>query len=238
LRINKYLALVGLGSRRKVEELVVKGEIKVNGKIVTSLSYDIKDGDNVEHKGKKLNVNKHYEYYMLNKPKGYITALSDDRDRKTIMNLVSNIETRVFPVGRLDYQTEGLLFLTNDGDLANRIMKPNYKVEKTYICVIEGEIQESELATLRNGVVIDGKKLNKCKVSVKEFKDNKSKLKITINQGINRQIRKMMDVVNKNVVSLKRVAIGEIRLGGLSRGEYRKLKDKEITYLYALCGMR
>ena len=238
MRINKFLALAGLGSRRKVEEFVINGEIKVNKKIIKDLAFDVKDGDVVEYKNQIVSVGKNYEYYMLHKPKGYITSLSDDRDRKTVMDLVSEIGTRVFPVGRLDYNTEGLLLFTNDGDLANRIMKPNFAVEKTYQCVIEGEIKESELATLRAGVVLDGKKLNKCKVVVKEVKENKTKLEITINQGLNRQIRRMMDVVGKNIVSLKRIAIGEIRLGGLTRGKFRPLRDVEITYLYSLCKMK
>lgn len=237
MRINKFLALAGLGSRRKVEQYILDEQISVNGKVITNLAFDIKDGDKVCFNGQPINVASKYEYYMLNKPKGYITTNKEQFDRKTVIDLLTNVKSRVFPVGRLDYDTEGLLLLTNDGDLANRLMKPNFQIEKTYDCVIEGQISESELAVLRAGVTIDGKKLNKCKVKVKESKDNKTKLQITINQGMNRQIRKMMEVVGKNVVRLNRIKIGELKLGGLSRGEYRPLRDFEIDYLYYICKM-
>lgn len=235
MRINKYLALAGIGSRRKVEEYILNGDIQVNDKVLKELSYDVKNKDIVKYKGKIVEVAKNYEYYMLNKPKGYITSAIDNFDRKTVMTLVSDIETRVFPIGRLDYNTEGLLLFTNDGDLANRIMKPNFSIPKTYICVVEGEVKESELAVIRAGVVINGKRLNKCKAKLVDYKYNKSKLEITIDQGINRQIRRMMEFIGKNVVSLKRTKIGDLRLGGLSRGKYRKLRDFEVQYLYNLC---
>lgn len=238
MRINKYLALAGLGSRRSVEQLIVNKEIEVNGKTLDSLSYNVLDTDVVKHNGIIVSLAKEFEYYMLNKPKGYITSTKDDKERKTVMLLMKNIPTRIFPIGRLDYNTEGLLLFTNDGELANRIMKPNYEITKTYNCVIEGTIQESELATLRKGVTIDGVKLNKCKAKVKEIKNNKTKIEITINQGLNRQIRRMMEVIGKNVVSLQRIKIGELKLGGLSRGEYRKLRDFEVQYLYDLCGIK
>ena len=239
MRINKYLASCGLDSRRKVENLILDGKIKVNGKVVKDLSTDVNESkDIVTYNDKQITLNDvKFKYFMLNKPKGYITTVSDQYGRKTVMDLITNIDTRVFPVGRLDYNTEGLLLLTNDGDLAERLTKPNYGIKKTYICVIEGKIKESELAMLRAGVVIDGQKLNKCKVKVlKEDKDT-TRLEIVIDQGKNRQIRKMMEYIKKEVVFLKRVKIGELKLGGLSRGDYRELKDYEVNYLYELCMM-
>ncbi len=237
MRINKFLALAGIASRRKVESLITAGQIKVNKKVMTELAYDVKESDVVEYNGEVVTLANEYVYYMLNKPKGYVTTVSDELNRKTVMDLLHNIKERVFPIGRLDYNTEGLLLFTNDGELANRIMKPNFEIEKTYVCEIEGEIKESELAVLRAGVVIDGKRLNKCKAKLKEFKNNKSKIEITINQGLNRQVRKMMEFIGKTVVNLKRTKIGELKVGGLSRGEVRKLKDNEIQYLYALCDL-
>ena len=153
------------------------------------------------------------------------------------MDLVADIDERIFPVGRLDYNTEGLLLLTNDGALAERLTKPNFGITKTYICVIEGKIKESELAMLRAGAIIDGEKLNKCKVKVTAVEDNKTRLEIVIDQGKNRQIRKMMEYVHKEVLFLKRIKIGELKLGGLTRGKYRELKDYEINYLYGLCSL-
>lgn len=237
MRINKYLALAGIASRRKVEELIKDGKIKVNKKVMTNLAYDVNEKDVVEYNNNVVSIAQNYVYYMLNKPKGYVTTVSDDLQRKTVMSLLADVKERVFPIGRLDYNTEGLLLFTNDGELAHRIMKPNFEIEKTYICEIEGEIKESELAVLRAGVVIDGIKLNKCKAKLKDFKNNKSKIEITINQGMNRQVRKMMEFIGKNVINLKRIKIGDLKVGGLNRGEYRKLRDFEIQYLYALCNL-
>lgn len=239
MRINKYLALCGIDSRRKVEKLILDGKVTVNGKVVTDLATQINEKkDVVECDGNACVLqNTNYKYIMLNKPKGYVTTVSDELGRKTVMDLVSNIEERIFPVGRLDYNTEGLLLLTNDGALAERLTKPNYGIRKTYICVIEGKIKESELAMLRAGIVIDGEKLNKCKVKILETDETKTRLEIVIDQGKNRQIRKMMEYVHKNVIFLKRVKIGDLKLGGLSRGEHRELKDYEVSYLYGLCSL-
>lgn len=235
MRINKYLAQSGLGSRRKVEKLIIDGLIKVNGNVVTNLATEIDENrDIVQVNDVTVKPTEEKVYYMLNKPKGYVTTVEDDRDRKTVLDLMGNIDKRIFPVGRLDYNTEGLLILTNDGDLAQLLTKPKYAVSKTYSCTIEGTIKESELAVLRNGIVIDGHKLNKCKIKVLNTTSDKTKLQVTINEGKNRQIRKMFEYVNKTVVYLKRISIEDLKLGGLSRGEYRELKDYEIEYLYSL----
>ena len=237
MRINKYLALAGLGSRRSVEDLIKKGIVTVNGKVVTDLATDIGDDDVVRVDGKNLTFEENYKYYILNKPKGYVTTASDEKGRKTVMDLVKGIKGRVFPVGRLDYNTEGLLILTNDGDLAQKLMSPLSEIEKTYICVIKGNISEGELAVLRAGVKIDGIKLKKCKIKILDTKDGKTRLEIKIHEGKNRQIRKMLDFVGKEITLLKRVGIGDLRVGGLSRGEYRELKENEVAYLVALCGL-
>ena len=232
MRINKYLALCGLGARRKVEELVTTNRVKVNGRLVVNLATDIKEGvDIVEVDGVVVKTRSEYSYYMLNKPKGYVTTMSDEFGRRTVMDLIADIPERVFPVGRLDYDTEGLLLFTNDGELSQRLTSPKSEIEKTYYCTIEGDIKESELAVLRAGVVINGKRLNKDKG------DNKTKLKIVINEGKNRQIRRMLEYIGKNITFLKRVSIANLTLGGLTRGTYRKLKLDEINYLVDLCGL-
>lgn len=175
-----------------------------------------------------------YSYVLFYKPKGCITSVRDDKGRKTVFNYLDLKIPGLVPVGRLDYDTEGMLLLTNDGDLAFALTHPSHEVPKTYSVRIEGEILESELATLRKGVVIDGKKTARSKVKRIEYKDGFTKLQVTITEGRNRQIRKMFEAVGKQVVFLKRVAVGELRLGGLARGGYRFLHDDEVAYLKSL----
>ena len=236
MRINKYLALAGYGSRRSVEQIILSGRVTVNNKPVIDLATDINHPkDIVCVDGKRVEFEENYRYYILHKPKGYVTTAKDEKGRKTVMDLVKSVPGRVFPVGRLDYNTEGLLIFTNDGDMAQRLMSPISEIEKTYICVIKNDIVESELAVLRAGVIIDGVRLKKCKVKVLDKKDGKTRLEIKITEGKNRQIRKMLDYIGKEIVLLKRVAIGDLKLGGLSRGEYRELKEREVAYLIQLC---
>ena len=234
MRINKYLASCGIASRRKCEQLVLDGRVTVNNKKITSLSTEVdEETDKVSVDGKKVEpIHKHI-YIMLNKPKGYISTTSDEKGRKTVLELLDPkfSEKRIFPVGRLDYDTEGLLLLTTDGELSNRLMHPRHEITKTYVAKIEGEITEAELNKIRGGVILDGEKTNKCKAKVVGFSDNISRVEVTISEGRNRQIRRMFETINREVVFLKRVAIGEIRLGGLYRGESRELKDEEIEYL-------
>ena len=228
MRINKYLALCGIGSRRKVESFITNGEVKVNGKVVTDLSTDINEKkDVVEYNGQKLSVPKGYVYYKLHKPKGYICSANDEHDRKTIYDLV-NVPERVFSVGRLDYNSEGLLLLTNDGDFANALTHPANHVNKEYIVTIEGEILESELAVLRAGVVENGKRMPSAKVKLIEIKNNVSRLSVIIDEGQNRQIRRMFEAIGRTIILLKRVAIGGLKLGGLERGKFKKLTEKEL----------
>jgi len=234
MRINKYLALAGLGSRRNVETLVTTGKIKVNGKIVKDLATDIKETDAVSFNGKPVRVSTNFVYYKLHKPKGYVTTVDDDKERKTVMDLLRGVHHRVYPVGRLDYDTEGLLLFTNDGDITNILTKPNSEVEKTYTVHIEGTISKDEIQRLAQGVDIGGYTTKPCRIFLTETTDKISKLKVTISEGKNRQIRKMFEVIEKNITLLRRVQIGEIALGGLSRGEYVPLNAKELKYLRSL----
>ena len=234
MRINKFLALAGLGSRRKVEEFVTSGKIKVNGKVVKDLSTDIKDTDIVYFGTKPVKVSQNYVYYKLHKPKGYVTTVEDDKERKTVMDLLRGVHTRVYPVGRLDYDTEGLLLFTNDGEITNILTKPSSEVDKTYTVHIEGTISNDEIKKLTSGVDIGGYVTKPCSIVVLFSTDKMTKLQVTISEGKNRQSRKMFETVEKTITLLRRTQIGEIRLGGLSRGEYVALNPKEIRYLKSL----
>ena len=232
MRINKFLATSGLSSRRKAEEYVKNGKVSVNGKIITDLSFQVNEKkDIVNVNGVSLKPTNSFVYYKLNKPKGYICSSNDEKGRKTIFNLLTDANQRLFSVGRLDYNTEGLLLLTNDGDLTYKLTHPNYEIEKEYIVIIEGKIKESECAVLRAGVIENGIRLPSAKVDVVKVEKDRTYLAIKIDEGLNRQIRRMFACINKNIILLKRIRIGEIKLGGLARGKYKELNREELEYL-------
>ena len=235
-RLNKFLASCGVASRRGADKLIEEGKVKVNGKVVTELGVSVNPAnDNVTVDGIKVKPVADYSYIMLYKPKGCITTVSDDKVRKTVFDYLTDVNIpHLVPVGRLDYDTEGLLILTNDGDLTYSLTHPSHEVEKTYLVKVEGEMPEHKLAQLRKGVIVDGEKTNRSRVKLIEYKDGISRLRVTITEGRNRQIRKMFEAVEREVVFLKRIAVGELRLGGLARGAYRYLTDEEIAYLKTL----
>ena len=233
MRINKYLAECGLASRRASEQIITAGRVKLNGKIVTDLATDVSEDDFVTVDGKRAQpIHKHI-YLMLNKPKGYITSTNDEKGRNTVMDLLDKkfANKRIFPIGRLDYDTEGLLLLTTDGDLCNRISHPRNDISKTYVAKIENEVSEEELNKLRGGVILDGVKTKRCRITVLEVDGKLTRLEVVISEGRNRQVRRMFESINREVVFLKRVGVGELKLGGLGRGECRELKPNEIDYL-------
>lgn len=232
MRINKFLALCGVGSRRKVEEYILSGEVCVNGKIVTQLATDVNiKKDKVTHNGVAVSLPNKYVYYKFNKPKGYICSANDEKGRKTIFDIVKTNE-RLFSVGRLDYNSEGLLILTNDGDFSNKLTHPSNHVNKEYIVTVEGQITEGELAVMRAGVVENGVRMPKAKVELLGVKNKISRLSVVIDEGQNRQIRRMFEAIGKNVVLLKRIRIGGLKLGGLERGKYRPLTEKELYSIF------
>ena len=231
MRINKYLASCGIASRRACDEIIAEGRVKINGRICLQGAEVDETSDSVSVDGKKVQIKKKFEYYIMNKPKGYITSVKDDKDRKTVMDLLPKNIGRVFPVGRLDYDTEGLLILTSDGDLANRLTHPRNEVNKTYLVKIEGQISEETVNILRRGAIIDGVKTKKCNIKIVETSKDYTKLHVTISEGRNRQVRKMFESVGKNVDFLKRIKIGQLTLRGLDRGIVRKLSAEEIDYL-------
>ena len=232
MRINKYLASSGIASRRESDKLVQDGRVTVNGKVV-SLGIEVSDSDKVCVDGKTVSIKKN-EYYILNKPKGYICSVSDDRGRKTVLDLMPKNIGRIYPVGRLDYDSEGLLILTTDGELAQHLTHPSNNVPKTYLVKVEGRLTESDLNPIRSGIEIDGYVTKKSKANIVETNKDFTKAHITIYEGKNREIRKMFSAIGKEVSLLKRIKIGELSLKGLDRGEYRKLTNHEVEYLKSI----
>lgn len=234
MRINKYMADCGVGSRRKVEEYILAGKVKVNDVVTKDLSTQIGENDVVKFHDKVISPISEKVYIMLNKPKGYLTTVSDMYNRKTVMDLVKDIGVdRVYPVGRLDYDTEGLLIMTNDGDFANKVIHPRSSIAKTYELVVSNPIDEKDKAKLQSGMVIDGYKTTPARIeNYRKLGVNKYILNITIFEGRNRQIRKMIEQINNEVVSLKRMSIGQLRLGELKVGKYRRLTENDTKKIF------
>ena len=231
MRINKFLAESGVASRRASDKLIEDGVVKINGRIA-NLGDEVDPAkDSVSVNNRIVNTVKKYDYYIMNKPKGYVCTVKDDKGRKTVMDLLPVSAKRLFPVGRLDYDTEGLLILTNDGDLTYRLTHPKNEIPKTYLVKTEKPVSDEDLMKLRSGVVIDGVRTQKCNVRLIETLKTGSKLHITITEGRNRQVRKMFEAVGNFVDFLKRIKIGDLTLTGLNRGEVRQLTAYEVDYL-------
>ena len=231
MRINKYLAEMGVASRRRADAMIQACRVTINGELAT-LGANVEEGDEVALDGRILSLTeKKEEFYIMNKPKGVVCTVSDDRGRKTVMDLLPEGIGRVFPVGRLDYATEGLLILTNDGDTAFRLTHPTTEIPKTYMARIEGILTEKDLNPIRSGVELDGVLTKKCKAHIVETNKAYTKVHITITEGRNRQVRRMFESIGKNVEFLKRISIGELKLKGLDRGKIRPLTELEIAYL-------
>ena len=231
MRINKFLAEQGISSRRGSDEIIAAGRVAINGKTARA-GDDVSDSDVVTLDGKTLSHKVKFEYYLLNKPKGYLCTVSDDKGRKTVIDLLPEGAGRVFPVGRLDYDTEGMLLLTNDGDLAYRLTAPQSEIAKTYLVRVDGSVSDVQLNRLRAGVEIaPGVVTKKCKVTVTETNKKYTKLRVVLTEGKNREIRRMFEVIGKPVSFLKRLKIGELSLTGLDRGAIRRLTQEEVFYL-------
>ena len=234
MRINKFLAEYGVASRRRADEMIQAGRVKING-VTAQLGADVQDDDVIAIDDKQLvRQEKKLHYYMMNKPKGVVCTVSDDRGRKTVVDYLPQTGARIFPVGRLDYATEGLLILTNDGELAYRLMNPTSEIPKTYLARIEGTLTEKDLNPIRSGVELDGYFTKKCKAHIVETNKAYTKVHITITEGKNRQVRRMFEAIGKNVEFLKRIKIGQLNVGGLDRGEVRELTQEEVFYLQNL----
>lgn len=232
MRINKFLAAAGVASRRECDKFIAEGKVSVNGKTAT-LGLEVGAEDEVFFNGNQVVLKKH-EYYLLNKPKGYICSVSDEKGRKTVMDLMPQGAGRIYPVGRLDYDSEGLIIMTTDGELAQKLTHPSNEVPKTYLVKIEGVLKETDLNPIRSGIEIDGYVTKKCKAHIVETNKAYTKVHITLTEGKNREIRKMFAAIGKEVTLLKRIKIGGITLRGLNRGAYRKLTPQEVAYLNSI----
>ena len=231
MRINKYIAQAGIASRRKADELIVNGNVKVNGAVMKEPGYDVQEGDKVTVNGRQIEGEEKKQYFLINKPLGVVTTVEDDKDRLTVMDVVKDVDARLFPVGRLDYNTSGALIMTNDGELAYRIAHPKHEVYKTYRAKVAGVLSNERAARLRRGVYIGGFKTAPAKVNIIKGMKGCTVVEISIREGRNRQVRKMFAAVGNPVQELERVSIGEVRLGHLKPGHYRKLTKEEIEYL-------
>ncbi len=233
MRINKYLASCGIASRRECDALIAEGKVTVNGR-TASVGLDVNEDDEIIVNGNKVAVKKN-EYYILNKPKGYLSTVWDDKGRKTVLDLMPQTVGRIYPVGRLDYDSEGLLILTTDGALAQHLTHPSNEVPKTYLVKIEGTLTESDLNPIRSGLEIEGGYVTKkCKAHIVETNKDFTKIHVTITEGKNREIRKMFAAIGKEVTLLKRIKIGQLSLRGLDRGSWRKLTKEEVAYLMSI----
>ncbi len=234
LRIQKYIAECGICSRRKAEELILNGKVKVNNSLATIGQKINPYKDKVFVNGKLIKKAKEKRYIMLHKPRGFVTTMSDEFDRKCITLLIEDVEERVYPVGRLDKNSEGLLLLTNDGEFANMMAHPRTHVPKTYRVTVRPPVSDAQLNSLINGTKLDDGYITKpAEVQVVQSEENRVVLLMTIYEGKNRQIRRMCEALGIELIRLKRVAIGEIRLGMLPQGKYRDLTEQEIRSLYS-----
>lgn len=244
MRLNKYIAQAGVCSRRAADDLIKDGRVRINGAVLKEPGYDVQEGDAVVVNGRRLDAPEKLVYYALNKPPGYVTTVKDEKDRPTVMSLLTDVDVRVFPVGRLDYDSCGLLLFTNDGELANRISRPSSHIEKTYLARLNGVPTTEQIWKLRNGIDIEVTEKDKngnrytrkyhTKPAIVNMVSQASRecvLEITISEGKNRQIRKMAEAIGLRVLALERTAIGNIRLGRTRQGTYRKLTAEEVKYL-------
>ncbi|MBN1902705.1 rRNA pseudouridine synthase [Candidatus Sumerlaeota bacterium] len=238
VRLQKYLASCGIAARRKCEELILQKKVSVNGVVITQMGTCIDpEKDKVRVNGKLATLSPERVYYALNKPEGYVVTMSDSHGAPMVTQLLKNVKERIFPVGRLDMDTEGLLLLTNDGELANRLMHPRFHLEKEYIVTVKKELSEHSIRWLKKGILIDSKPTLPAKIDLLSRKRNDTHYSIIIREGRKRQIRRMFKAIGHPVIALKRVAIGPVILGRLPLGQYRSLTRKEIAALKSKTGM-
>jgi len=233
IRLQKYLAQCGVASRRKAEQLIADGKVAVDGKIVREMGVRVTPGSNaITCWGKPVEQKEKLVYFLLNKPKGYVTTVSDPQGRPVVTSLLRDIDSRLFPVGRLDLDTEGALILTNDGQFAQQVQHPSHETNKTYEALVKGLPKQEMISRLEKGVIIEGKKTYPAKISIVGKKGRNSLLKITIHEGRKRQVRKMFDHIGHPVLNLKRTAYGKLTLGSLANGKYRQLNSSDLKKIF------
>ncbi len=232
MRLQKYLALSGVASRRAAEKMIAEGRVSVNHLVITEMGVQIDEtADYVEADGKHVVIEQEKHYIAYNKPLGEVTTVSDPEGRATVMDKFTDYPVRLYPVGRLDYDSEGLLLLTNDGDMMNHVLHPSREVSKVYLTKVSNQVTEDEIRSLRRGIIIDGKMTSPASVRLIRRETFDTVLLISIHEGRNRQVRKMVDAIGHQVVSLKRVAFGPVSLGDLPSGKWRRLSETEIRRL-------
>jgi len=239
IRLNKFLSQAGVASRRAADRLIEEGRVKVNGRVVQELGCKIDDQkDRVKIDGKKVEKDERLVYILLNKPAGYLVTLKDPFARPTVLDFLPSLKKRVFPVGRLDSDSEGILLLTNDGELANRLTHPSYNIKKTYLVKIKGEPDLARLIKLEKGIFLDGEKTAPAKVVLLAHNPKKSLLKIEIHEGRKREVRRMCEAMGHKVLELRRIAFAGLTLGKLKSGQWRCLTGKEILKLKKKVGLK
>ncbi|SFT33328.1 23S rRNA pseudouridine2605 synthase [Selenomonas sp. GACV-9] len=237
-RLQKIISQAGIASRRAAEKMIADGRVKVDGKVVTELGRKVDPSRaDIRVDGKRIKAAEQHVYFLLNKPKGYLSTAHDERGRRTVLNLLPEVNERVYPVGRLDNNTEGLLLITNDGTLMNGLLHPKYEVEKTYIARIAGEPDELALDRLRQGIRLEDGMTAPAKVKLLEQAGGQSRVEISIHEGRNRQVRRMFAAIGCDVRALKRVRFAGLTLQGVKRGKYRALTKEELLALFRLAGI-
>ena len=234
-RLQKVIADAGITSRRKAEELILAGKVRVNGEVVKTLGVKVSGSDLIEVNGALIERDTAKKYYLLNKPRGVISSVSDDKKRPTVVDYIDT-DARIYPVGRLDYDTTGLILLTNDGELANLLMHPTNKIPKTYIAKIEGILNKDDIDRLKNGIMIDGRKtmVQDFKIRDKDFEKKTSLIEVTIVEGRNHIVKKLFEAIHHPVIRLSRIKIAFLSIDKMKSGEYRELTIKEVKKLYSL----
>lgn len=234
MRLQKYLALCGVASRRTAEKLIADGHVSVDGQVITEMGVQVEIGQDIRVDGKLVTPEPEKRYIMYHKPAGEVTTASDPEGRATVLDKFRDFPVRLYPIGRLDYDSEGLLLLTNDGDLTERMLHPSHEVEKVYLARVSNEFTREEARKLENGVMVDGRKTARAKVKILGYKNIYTDILVTIHEGRNRQVRKMVAEVGHEVVMLRRIRFGPLKLGDLPRGMWRELTSEELNELNRL----
>lgn len=233
MRLQKYMASCGVASRRRAEEMIAAGLVQVNGVTVTEMGTQVEEGDEVRLEGKIIRPESEKKYVIYHKPAGEVTTVSDPEGRTCVLDHFRDYPVRLYPVGRLDYDSEGLLLLTNDGALTERLLHPSHQVDKTYLARVTGEVSMDEVRSLRQGVLLEDHKTSPAKVRVLKLETFATQMLVTIHEGRNRQVRRMFEAVGHQVLQLRRVKFGPLELGDLKRGQWRELTEEEIRSLQA-----
>lgn len=233
MRLQKYMASCGVASRRTAEKMIAEGRVSVNGETVTEMGVQVEDGDTVRLDGQVIRPEEIKKYVMYHKPAGEVTTVSDPEGRKCVLDHFRDYPVRLYPVGRLDYDSEGLLLLTNDGALTERLLHPSHQVDKTYLARVTGTVTPEELQRLRRGILLDDHRTAPAKARLLKQETFASQVLVTIHEGRNRQVRRMFEETGHQVMQLRRVRFGPLELGELRRGEWRELTEEEIRKLMA-----